>query len=59
MRRVHTSGQVRVLDETYANCVDQTSTRLFYGIGAAENKAVFNLVWSYGIKAVDGHKKAW
>jgi hypothetical protein len=34
------SGQVRVLDETYANCVDQTSARLFYGIAAAENLIV-------------------
>jgi hypothetical protein len=25
-------GQVRILDETYANCVDQTSACLFYGI---------------------------
>jgi hypothetical protein len=35
------SGQVRVLDETYANCVDQTSTHLFYGIAAAENLIVY------------------
>ena len=35
------SGQVRILDETYANCVDQTSARLFYGIAAAENLLVF------------------
>ena len=35
------SGQVRVLDETYANCVDQTSARLFYGVGAAENLIVY------------------
>ncbi len=35
------SGQVRVLDETYANCVDQTSTRIFYGIAAAENLVVY------------------
>ena len=35
------SGQVRVLDETYANCVDQTSARLFYGIAAAENLIVY------------------
>ncbi len=34
-------GQVRVLDETYANCVDQTSARLFYGIVAAENLIVY------------------
>lgn len=35
------AGQVRVLDHTYANCVDQTGSRLFYGISAAENKMVF------------------
>ena len=35
------SGQVRVLDETYANCVDQTSACLFYGIAAAENMIVY------------------
>jgi hypothetical protein len=35
------SGSVRVLDETYANCVDQTSSRLFYAIAAGENLLVF------------------
>jgi hypothetical protein len=35
------SDQVRVLDETYANCVDQTSACLFYGIAAAENMIVY------------------
>jgi hypothetical protein len=35
------SGQVQILDETYANCVDQTSARLFYAIAAAENLAVY------------------
>ncbi|KAL7550305.1 hypothetical protein ACHAWF_013539, partial [Thalassiosira exigua] len=35
------SGQVRVLDYTYANCVDQTSARLFYAVAAAENLVVF------------------
>jgi hypothetical protein len=34
-------GQVRVLDETYANCIDQTSACLFYGIAAAENLIVY------------------
>jgi hypothetical protein len=28
------SGQAKVLDETYANCVNQTSSRLFYAITA-------------------------
>jgi hypothetical protein len=31
------SGLVQILDETYANCVDQTSSRLFYAIATAEN----------------------
>ncbi len=31
------SGMVFVLAETYANCIDQTSTCLFYAIAAAEN----------------------
>jgi hypothetical protein len=35
------SGMVRVLDETYANCVDQTSSRLFYAVSAAENLLIF------------------
>lgn len=35
------SGMVRILDETYANCVDQTSSRLFYAVSAAENLLIF------------------
>ena len=35
------SGQAKVLDETYANCVDQTSLRLFYAITAVENMLIF------------------
>jgi hypothetical protein len=35
------SRSVKVLDETYANCVDQTSSRLFYAILAGENLLVF------------------
>ena len=35
------SGMVRILAETYANCVDQTSSRLFYAICAAENMLIF------------------
>ena len=35
------SGSVKVLDEVYANCVDQTSSRLFYAVAAAENMLVF------------------
>ncbi len=35
------SGQAKVLDETYANCVNQTSSRLFYAIAAVENMLIF------------------
>ncbi len=35
------SGQAKILDETYANCVDQTSLRLFYAIAAAENLLIY------------------
>jgi hypothetical protein len=35
------SGQVRVLDHTYANCVDRTRSRIFYAISAAENMLVY------------------
>ena len=35
------SGQANVLDETYANCVDQTSSRLFYAIAVVENMLIF------------------
>jgi hypothetical protein len=35
------SGMVRILAKTYANCVDQTSSRLFYAISAAENMLIF------------------
>ncbi len=35
------SESVKVLDETYANCVDQTSSHLFYAISAGENLLVF------------------
>ncbi len=35
------SGSVQVLDKTYANCVDQTSSRLFYAIATAENLVIY------------------
>jgi hypothetical protein len=35
------SGQAKVLDETYANCVNQTSSGLFYAIAAVENMLIF------------------
>jgi hypothetical protein len=34
-------GMVCILAETYANCVDQTSSRLFYAISAAKNLLIF------------------
>ena len=37
------AGQVCVLDYIYANCVDQTSNRLFYALSAAENLVVFGV----------------
>ena len=35
------SGTVKVLDKTSVNCVDQTSSRLFYAISAGENLLIF------------------
>jgi hypothetical protein len=35
------SDSIKVLDEVYANCVDQTSSRLFYAVAATENLLVF------------------
>jgi hypothetical protein len=35
------SGSIQVLDKTYANCVEQTSSCIFYAIAAAENLHVF------------------
>jgi hypothetical protein len=35
-------GQVCILDKTYANCVDEMSACLFYGIAAAENLIVYS-----------------
>jgi hypothetical protein len=34
-------GTVKVLDDTYANCVNQTSSRLFYAVLASKNLLVF------------------
>jgi hypothetical protein len=34
-------GMVRILDETYANCIDQTSFCLFYAVSAAKNMLIF------------------
>jgi hypothetical protein len=35
------SGQAKILGKTYANCVDQTSARLFYAIAATENLMIY------------------
>jgi hypothetical protein len=34
-------GQAQILDETYANCVDQTSSCLFYATAAVGNLLIF------------------
>ena len=34
-------GQVRILDHTFANSIEQTGSRIFYAIAAAENLLVF------------------
>jgi hypothetical protein len=34
-------GMVHVLDETYGNCVNQTSSHLFYAVSAAKNLLIF------------------
>jgi hypothetical protein len=41
MQRSTCSGQVLVLAETYANCVEQTSSHLFYAIAASEKILIF------------------
>ncbi|KAL7525100.1 hypothetical protein ACHAWF_001213, partial [Thalassiosira exigua] len=35
------AGQVRVLDYTYANCIDNVSNRMFYALAAGEDLLVF------------------
>ncbi len=35
------AGQVRVLDHTFANSIDQTRSRIFYAVAASENLLVF------------------
>jgi hypothetical protein len=35
------AGEAIILDEMYANCVNQTSSWIFYGITAAENLLVY------------------
>ncbi len=45
------SGKVLVLAETYANCVEQTSSHLFYAVAAAENLLVF---WCRRLQCVHG-----
>ena len=50
MRWVPRAGQAHILDKTYANCVDQTSSRMFYGIAAAENL----MVWGGHLERIRG-----
>jgi hypothetical protein len=35
------AGQAHILDKTYTNCVDQTSSRMFYAIALAENLLMY------------------
>ena len=35
------SGQAKILDETYPNCVHQTNSCLFYAVSAAENLLIY------------------
>jgi hypothetical protein len=35
------SGSVKVLDKVYANCINQTSSHLFYAVAAAKNLLVY------------------
>jgi hypothetical protein len=35
------SGSLKILDEVYANCIGQTSSRLFYTVLAAKNLLIF------------------
>jgi hypothetical protein len=35
------AGQAHILDETYTNCVDQTSSCMFYAIAATENLLIY------------------
>jgi hypothetical protein len=35
------ASEAIILDKTYANCVDQTSLRMFYAISAAENLLIY------------------
>ena len=36
-------GQVRILDHTHPNCVDQTSSRIFYVTVAVENLIIYGV----------------
>ena len=35
------SGSVKILDEVNANCIDQTSSQLFYAVSATKNLLIF------------------
>ena len=35
------AGQAKVENYTYANCVDHTSSRLFYAVAAVENLKIY------------------
>lgn len=50
-------GNVRVLDHTYANCVEQTGQRLFYGVAAVENLVIFGADASNAFGEAPGPKQ--
>lgn len=52
-------GQARIVDETYANCVDQTSSRLFYAIAAAENLIIVGADVSNAFAEAPPHKQGF
>ena len=52
------SGSVKVLDETYANCVNQTSSQLFYALSAGENLLIFGADFSNAFAKAPQKNKA-
>jgi hypothetical protein len=53
------SGQACILNETFANCIDQTSSRLFYGIAAAENLLIYGVDASNAFAEAPPPKKSF
>ena len=53
------SGQVRVLDHTYANGLDQTGSRIFYAAAAAENLVIYGADVSNAFGEADPPKQGF